>query len=463
MNVALRPYQLDLVTGLRTAMAAGHRRVLGVLPTGGGKGRILAHIPASAALKGSNVLIMAHRSTLVDQISANLNDEGVPHGRIEPGYPTVAMPVMIGMVQTIARRLKTITPPDLVIVDEAHHIVSNSYRAIINTWPLTRVIGVTATPLRSDGQGLCEDFTAMVCGSSVAELIQAGFLASYDYYLPSDALDLDGVPQTAGDYRPSTALQIVTNSPIVGDAVASYREHLSGRPAIAFCVGISHAHNVAARFRQAGLRAAAVDGTMPKDEVRAVLAQLANGSLDVLMAADLVSEGVDIPAVAGAILLRPTMSLALHLQQCGRALRPKPDGSRAVILDHVGNATRHGFPADPRPWTLGTVRIKVPAPELRTCPICFIACHREDAKPCGESPCGFETQVRRRDTRVEPGTLKLVDELWDWTNGIDVLTATGRDYAMLMQKAYHNEARLTQIQQTRGYKRGWIWYQMQKL
>ena len=463
MNVALRPYQVDLVTGLRTAMAAGHRRVLGVLPTGGGKGRILAHIPASATLKGSNVLIMAHRSTLVDQISANLNDEDVPHGRLEPGYATENQPVMVGMVQTIARRLKVITPPDLVMIDESHHACATSYRAIMSTWPNARVIGVTATPIRADGQGLCKDFTAMVCGPSTAELIREGFLAQYDYYLPSASLDMDGVLSVRGDYGASAALEVVTKSYIVGDAVASYHKYLSNRPAIAFCIGVDHAHNVAAQFRLAGLRAAAIDGTMPKDEVRAVLAQLASGNLDVLMAADLVSEGVDIPAVAGAILLRPTMSLALHLQQCGRALRPKPDGSRAVILDHVGNATRHGFPADLRRWTLDTLKNKVAAPELRTCPTCFRAFPRKEAKPCGREPCGLDAGERTREIEVMGGKLQLVDEKWAWTGGIDIVNATGRDYARMMQKAKHNEVRLTQIQQMRGYKAGWIWHQMQKL
>jgi len=463
VNVALRPYQTDLVTGLRTAMASGHRRVLGVLPTGGGKGRILAHIPASAALKGSNVLIIAHRSELVDQISANLDAEGVPHGRIQAGHATVQHPVMVGMVQTIARRLDRVTVPKLLLIDECHHVPSAQNQAIISAWPDARLIGVTATPIRGDGKGLGNDFTNMVCGPSVADLIKAGHLAAYDYYLPSPRLDLSTVRIVRGDYSTGGALEAMEAARIVGDAVVHYQRHLAGRPAIAFCMDVAHAHGTAATFRAAGIRSAAIDGTMAKDARAGVLAALASGELDVLCAAEIVSEGVDIPAVAGAILLRPTMSLGLMMQQCGRALRPKPDGGRAVILDHVGNAHRHGFPDDPRTWTLDSKPNKPPAPRLRTCAVCFRVFHFADAEPCGNVPCGLETPDRAEpdDIVTAEGDLELVGDRWAWAEGIDVLTAQGGDYARMMKLAHHNEARLTQIQRARGYKRGWIWHQKQ--
>ena len=460
--ITLRPYQSAMVEGFRAAYAGGRRRVLGVLPTGGGKGRLLAHVAAGTAAKGKTIVVMAHRAELVDQICANLDDEGVPYGRIQPGWPMLRYRVLVGMVQTIVRRLSKLPVPDLLLIDEAHHAPAGQYVAITTAWPQARMLGVTATPSRSDGQGLGQYFDVMVQGPSMADLIQAKHLADYEYYLPSPDFDMAGAGSAMGDFKAADALKIMAKAKIVGDAVQHYQTHLGRRPAIAFCMGVQHCEDTAAEFRAAGLRSAHVDGKMDMTLRRERLAGLANGLIDVLTAADVISEGVDIPAIAGAILLRPTQSVGLHLQQVGRALRLKPDGSRAVILDHVNNARLHGFPADPRKWTLDHSP-KPDAPALRNCETCFRAFPAGEARAIALTECRREAcpmQVVKPDAEMqEPplrtaGMLERASDPWAWAGGIDPLRAAGPEWRALIARA-QTEEQLRMISRARGFKRGW--------
>ena len=452
-----------MVDGFRSAYLAGHRRVLGQLPTGGGKGRLLGHMTRAVAAKNKRIVVMAHRAELVEQICSNLDDEDVPHGRIMPGWPMARYPVLVGMVQTIVRRLEHLPVPDLLLVDEAHHAAAGQYVKIAEAWSSARILGVSATPARTDGRGLGEFFDAMVSGPSVADLIAAGHLADYDYYLPSPDFDMAGAGVQAGDFKAADALRIISKSKIVGDAVQHYQRHLGGRPAIAFCMGVQHCRDTAAEFQAAGFRSAHVDGEMEMDLRRERLAGLANGSLDVLTAADVISEGVDIPAVAGAILLRPTCSVGLYLQQVGRALRPKPDGSRAIILDHVGNAHRHGYPADPRVWTLDAP-MKPTVAEIRTCETCFrafpVGKARETAEAeCRQEGCPIIYAPAPEAVPVPPvviaGDLEAAHDPWAWAGGINPLHAQGRELRDLIAAA-QTEQQLRMIARALGYRRGWV-------
>jgi superfamily II DNA or RNA helicase len=441
--------------------------MLAQLPTGGGKGRILAAATARTVANGKRITLMAHRAELVEQICRNLDDEGVPHGRIMPGWPTMRYPVRVGMVQTIARRVNGLEAPDLLLVDEAHHAPASQYVAIAKAWSAARVLGVTATPIRTDGQGLADHFDALVIGPSVADLIRDGFLAQYDYYVPKAGFSMDGARKVAGDYSQSDALAIMDKAKIVGDAIGHYRQRLGGRPAIAFCMGIEHCERVAADFVTAGIASLHVDGQMSLADRAQRLQMLADGRLMVLTAADVISEGVDIPTVAGAILLRPTMSTGLFLQQVGRALRPKPDGSRAVILDHVDNRKRHGLPADPRKWSLDGLP-KLPPPAIRECDVCHRVFPREDARAIAMDECEKDAEdcgilrpgKGRPQAGVIAGELEAVADAWAWTGGIDPILAHGDEYKALLSRAKTRQ-QLDMIARARGYKPGWAWRVMQ--
>ena len=227
----------------------------------------------------------------------------------------------------------------------------------------------------------------------MADLIRDGVPAGYDFFAPPTKMDLSGIKTKMGDFAIDELAALVDKQAITGDAVEHYRTHLQGRPAIAFCITVQHSQHVAEQFRAAGFRATSVDGSMTKAERKERIEGIGDGTYQVLTSCELISEGVDVPVVSGAILLRPTKSLGMYLQQVGRVLRPKPDGNRAVILDHVANVRIHGMPCTPHEWKLENDKAKGCAP-MAVCEECYRAFAvtpgwKEERKPCGPPDCLF--------------------------------------------------------------------------
>ena len=328
------------------------------------------------------------------------------HGIIAAGIHPSDAPVQVASVQTLVRRLARIKwTPDLIVIDEAHHASAGSWETILQQWPTVPRLGVSATPVRLDGRGLKSVFDALVLGPSVAELIADGFLTPSRIYAPPLQADLSKVRTRAGDYATDQAADAMNRPTVTGDAIAHYQRLAAGQPAIAFCCTTDHAKNVAAQFRDAGVRAETLLGITPLERREQLVAQLRDGSLQVLVTVDVVSEGFDCPSAVAAILLRPTQSEGLYLQQVGRVLRPSPGKQHALILDHVGNVHRHGFPDDHREWTLEDRpkrgRGGPAAPTVRTCQTCFAA-----FKPAPICPvCGAECAPTRRKIEQLSGDL----------------------------------------------------------
>lgn len=305
-----------------------------------------------------------------------------------------------------------------VLVHNCHHLVAgNQWGRLIEAWPDARLIGFTATPSRLDGVGLGQGhggyFQQLVLGPDARWLTDHGFLAParvFSWPGPS----LAGIRTRMGDLDLQQAEQAMAG--LMGDAVTEYQRHLSGRTAIANCCSVAHAESVAAAFRAEGIPAAALTGTVSRQEQDRLFADLADGTLKVLAQCEIVSEGVDIPAVAGALMLRPTQSTVVWLQQLGRALRPAPGKTSAIILDHAGNARRPGLglPTDPREWTLeGRKRRKGdPVPPVRSCPACF-CCVPASVSECPE--CGHVWQAQVRELKRLDGTLsEMAQEAIRW-------------------------------------------------
>lgn len=467
--IALRDYQQKLVTDIRTAFAT-YRRVLAVSPTGSGKTRCFVYIATSAAAKGKRIVILGHRTEIVEQISSALDDMGVRHGRIAPGHTMTTDPVQVAMVQTLGRRIARVPPPDLLVIDEAHHGVAGSWATVAEAWPTARILGVTATPQRLDGRGLGAAFDEMILGPSMRELIEAGYLADYDYLAPPERADLTGIRTRAGDYAIDDLAAAMDRAVVTGDAVEHYRKYLDGKPAIAFCVTVAHAEHVSEQFRAAGFRAQSVDGSMARADRRERITAIGNGGLNVLTSCDIISEGTDIPAVAGAILLRPTQSLSLFLQQVGRCLRPNVDGSKAKILDHVGNVHRHGMPDTPREWSLDAKRKKrTPSAPTATCEQCFrVFAVRPNWKAEAECNdgllvgCILNTAPDPKDLPKQvDGELVAFDGTRPWSNGISLSSARGREWFKLLALADTRE-KLDEIARVRNYKKGWAHYIMRE-
>jgi superfamily II DNA or RNA helicase len=443
----LRSYQETGVADIRASFANGARAVLYQAPTGSGKTVLFTYVVQKAVARGNRVCILGHRQEIIEQIGDALYAMGVDHGSIAAGYPeTPDLPVQVASVATLVRRLDRLHELDLLVVDECHHAVAGTWRTIINAMPDAKVLGCTATPERLDGQGLNDIFDVLITGPSVADLIEGGYLASFTAYAPARDLDLTGVKTRAGDFAVDQLAGVMSNTVVIGSAVDEYMRLCPGAPAICFCVDIAHSKLVAARFAAAGYRAAHIDGDTPKDERRDLIRALGSGDLQVLANCSLISEGLDVPGVVAAILLRPTKSLALYLQQVGRALRPASGKTRALILDHAGNTYRFG-PADaPHQWSLeGRAKTRSATPLVRRCKECG-ALNPLAAIIC--EACGAELQCKPPIQRVEVPTNTLVE--------IERLRAMSYGWAGA------NESRLCQIAKARGYKQGWVYYRLRE-
>lgn len=446
----LRRYQQQAIEDLRNAYRAGSRSPLLCLPTGGGKTVILATIAAQAAAKGRQVLILVHRRELIHQTASKLQWAGLDHGIIAAGHPATDHAVQVASVQTLVRRLSRMAwHPSLVIIDEAHHAAAGSWRQILDHWSNAYRLGVTATPCRLDGRGLGEAFDQLVLGPSVADLISAGFLSPARIYAPPVVADLSGIRRRAGDYANDQVAAAMDRPTVTGDAIAHYQRLAGGQQAIAFCCNVAHAVSVCDAFKTAGISAAVLLGnTTDRDQV---VAQYAAGTIRVLVTVDVVSEGFDVPAASCAILLRPTQSLGLYLQQVGRVLRPAPGKPHALILDHVGNVPRHGFPDDPREWSLaeGVVRSRgTAAPSVRTCPQCYAAFKPQPICPV----CGAQC-APIRSTKIR----QLMGELKELKREQVQQRIAERDRAKRERQAARTLPQLLALAKERGYSPGWAY------
>jgi len=445
----LRPYQNQLANDIRGAFGSGANRPLAVSPTGSGKTVLFSYITSQVLKRGSRVIIVAHRREILDQISATLKCVGVPHGFIQAGKSTSTQPAMVASIQTLARRLDTIPAPDLVIIDEAHHSVSKSYVQMFAAWPTAKFIGVTATPERLDGKGLGAMFDRMVMGPSVQWLIDNGFLAQPVYYAPREVVDLSQVHTIAGDFDRSETEEIVDTPRITGDAVTHYVRFCNRQRAVAFCISVAHAQHVADTFNSCGIPSASIDGTLDPEVRKQRVEDLTAGKILVLTSCELISEGFDLPAVNAAILLRPTQSLSMHLQQVGRALRPYPGKANAIILDHVGNCLRHGLAEQERDWDLGgrEKRLKKSSlVETKQCSKCF-AIFAGTVCP----QCGSQREIAAREIEEVDGELQRLS-IEDISKKREERREEGKCKTLDDFRA---------LAKQRGYKLGWAFFRWQ--
>jgi len=450
----LRDYQRIAIECVRDAFRAGNRRVLLVAPTGAGKTVMFSHLARAISICGQRVLLMAHRDELLDQISRTLTQVGVEHGfiaaRRQMNLETL---VQVAGVHTLKNKAGKIPwKPDWIICDEAHHATAGSWAKIIAAYPDARVVGVTATPERLDGKGLGNVFQAMVRGPEVADLIARGYLSPVRYYCPR-TVDTDGLKMRMGDYKHADVDARVNNSRVTGEAVDWYRKLCNGAPAVAFCASIKHSEHVAETFRAAGYRWVSLDSTMTPWARREAVEGLGSGKLHGISSCDIISEGFDLPIVSAAILLRPTASLGLYLQQVGRVLRIAAGKTHATIIDHVGNCgstrngewvEKHGFAEDVREWSLDGRTKKKGAAPVRLCCECFAVIGVGSSK-CPQ--CGVEQPIKERAVQeADTGELEEVQR-----------QAIKEKTEKLIKKAKTLED-WQRIAKLRGYAPGWAYH-----
>lgn len=411
MSVALRPYQTEIISQTRTLMQKGCRSILIQSPTGSGKTLLTAHMLHTAAEKGMRSLFVVHRRELIKQSTQAFALEGLKHGIISAGFfEDRRHLVQLGSIQTLVRRVKRFGSPKLIVWDECHHLAAGSWASLFSSFPNSFHIGLTATPERLDGRGLGAFFKEMINGPGVQELIEQGYLSPYKLYAPM-TISMQGVHTRMGDYEKREAAHAVDKPTITGNVIQHYRRFCDRKKAVVFCVSVQHSQHVTEQFNKAGIPAAHVDGETPQEERDEAIKRFREGSIYILSNVELFGEGFDVPSIEAAILLRPTQSLGLYLQQVGRALRPAPGKAQAIILDHVGNCERFGLPDEERAWSLAGRDERGGKKDgstlsIRICPKCFAA--QIPGRPTCKF-CSYLFEIKPREVEEKEGELGEVD------------------------------------------------------
>jgi DNA repair protein RadD len=453
--ITLRPDQIEDVDHVRDALRRT-RRVLLCRPCGTGKTVIFCAITERvAALSGTRTLILQHRDELIGQTAATLTRMAVPYGIIAAGYPSTPAPVQIASIATLGRRLDSYQPGDfkLLFVDEAHHAAAPTWRRVIEHFSEAYAIGCSASPLRLDGKGLDHLFDELVVTRTVRDYVALEVLAPAATFAPAQPPDLSGIRIRAGDYEQEALADRMADGAITGDAVEHYKKLSPQLPGLVYCCSIAHSQQVCAAFTAAGYAVRHVDGETPAAERERTIADLRAGKLDLVTNVALFTEGLDVPCLGVVIVLRPTQSLALHLQMVGRALRTAPGKRRGLLLDHAGNSLKHGLYDFDHEWSLEGRPRKSAEPLVRQCPECG-ALLPVKAESCSE--CGYRFVVQLQPPRL-PDTVKgELERVAD--DGVTAAQLRAMFYPHLLAWCGDDPVRLERARRARGYAKGWKYH-----
>lgn len=447
MTVQLRPFQSDLAARISQAWQGGARDVLGVLPCGAGKSVVAAHFLQA---EQSTAVFIAHRAELVSGESLALARNGVRHRVI--GQPALRREcsrrhVAEGLYDHVDHRARVaIASVDtlvglaasdplmaecrLVVTDEAHHLLrSNKWGRALDMFPNARGLGLSATPTRADGKGLGRHadgvFDILLEGPTAREIELMGFLAPHVIYAPPSDLDLSAVPVSAsGDYSPKPLAEATRKSHIMGDVVDHYKRLADGLLGMTFCVDVESSVAIAAAFRAAGVPAEVVTGKTPPDARNAIFRRFRQRQILQLVSCEIAGEGFDLPDVEVISLARASESYALATQQIGRVKRALPGKEKGIVIDHVGNTTRHCqakrceqtgewyIAVGEREWSLDRRERRTssnkPTVAITTCPMCLRSYERVLGRKCPY--CSHETQPAGRSAPEQvDGVLSELD------------------------------------------------------
>ena len=346
---SLRDYQQSAVRRVIEAWTC-RRSVLVQMPTGTGKTRVLAAIvgeelEAGGAAEDGGVWIIAHRRELVGQINAAVRQF------------LAGQRIKVCSVQWLARHLNDVSHrPRLIVIDEAHHALADTYKELWRRYPEAKKLGMTATPCRMNRRGFTDLFDTLITSDSIADFIKKGWLSAFDYVsIRSDSEDqrlIDGLEKrgTDGDYQIKEMNAVLNRRPTIERLYESVRQYADGKKGIVYAISISHARNIAAYYKEHGINAVAIDSRTPAKVRRQLVEDFKQGRIQVLVNVDVFSEGFDCPDVEFIQLARPTLSLAKYLQQVGRGLRKTEGKESCMLIDNVGLYRMFGLPTADRDW-----------------------------------------------------------------------------------------------------------------
>lgn len=454
----LRDYQQETVDNIYQSMKQGNRRIIVQQPPRTGKTVIMAEIARKTTSKGNRIMFIIHRKEVLAQAKATFEQQNVNMNL-----------ATMGMIQTLTRRVNKLAEPQLILIDEAHHALSQSYRRIIDAFPNAYILYFTATPIRTGHDQLDQIADDIIVGKSIKWLTQHHFLAPFHYYGLGD-IDRSKLRKQNGDYSSQSMDEAISHQ-IYGHIVQQYQRLANGKQAVVYCHSIESAKKVTEQFTQAGITAAEIDGDTDAKARDQLVQKFRDQRLTILANVNLFTEGVDLPNVDCVIMARPTSSLALYLQFSMRCLNPRK-GKTAVIIDHVDNFLNFGLPSSDRNWSEAIVtkdKRKAKSntdngPAIAQCNYCFGTFYRDQVKDNCCPLCGHELREENKDYKIVNVDLQEIKENQAVEHRKKMIQQILNDQVManVADKSVGQLHGLKEFQayaKLHGYQPGWAWHQ----
>lgn len=419
-------YQQKAYNEAMAKINSGCHSLIIQLATRAGKSIIAAMlIEEFANRRKEPVYFICHKKILVTQMSDELTENGIRHGIIAPWAPQLKYRVQVISKDTFLNRFKAMKetgwkPPRVMIIDEAHMAMGDTYRKVIEAYPQSILVGLTATPIRLDGKSLGVLFKDIIIGPAMKELQKKKRLCEMEHYIVD--FDDSGLRSRNGDYVTSDVLAKVDKPTVLSDIVKHWEAVAKGKKTLTFCASIKHANDMAEAFNDAGYPTIALSSKDSAQTIKEQLASYYSGKYMNLVSVDLFTMGLTVKECECIIQARPTQSLMIYLQSIGRGM-VWLKGKRLLNLDCVNNFERHGLPEEERIWSLGDDNGKLKeVSKYKKCPSCYHPVLRS-ARVCQD--CGHQwTETLTAGSRIpeeRSGRLINIKE----RNKLDLAVARG--------------------------------------
>lgn len=463
----LREYQKKAIVKIREAFLNNQNAVILQLPTGGGKTVIFSEIAKQTASKGNSVLVITDRVELLKQAGGTFEKIGITANYLTSKTKQIEMGgIWVAMVETIKRRLHRkdyvafVQSFDLIIIDEAHKQSFNRIFEAVNE--KQRIIGATATPYRSGSmKPLKNYYDTVIVGEQIPELISTDFLSPAVHYgVPIKGIN--SIKITAGEFDQKQVEKLYDDATLYGGVIKNYVKHCNNKKALLFTASIANSVKLVAEFNKNGIDAIHIDGETPKPIREQILLDFKNGKYRVLSNVGVLTTGYDEPSIEVIITYRPTRSLPLWLQMCGRGSRIFEGKEAFIILDFGENTKRHGFWDAERTWTLDLVKPpkKKGIAPIKECPNCG-ALVPVNAQIC--EYCQHEFPQKKAKSPIEvvlekltPGEINRAD--WNVYELEEIRKIKGYKVGWVLRRL-KSRADFDDYARLKGYAKGWVFYQ----
>lgn len=444
----LRPYQQNAIDTIREKIAAGKKRILLVMPTGAGKTNLASEIVKLSTNKGKKSLFVAHKRKLVYQAHDRLAQFGINAGLIMPPHRLMnGHSTHVASIQTLIQREHP--PADVVFLDECHHAASDSHTRVIKNYNDAIIIGLTATPFRTDGSPLMDIFEEIVAPVTMQELIDLGYLVKPRYF--GAKIDLSLVGKKGHDYDKDQLFEVMDKKFLYDGVIEKFKEFGRGKT-IVFCINIAHSIKTTSALVAAGYKAVHVDCNTSNEERKKIDSEFAAGKIQFLVNCGIYGEGYDCPDIDTVVLNMATKSLEKYMQIIGRGLRPTPGKTDCIVIDH-GNNVRDHLPVEWEREVDCTKKRKNSSIEaekeeqLKECTKCK-SLVKIQAKICQH--CGYMFSEKE---------LELVDAKFEELNFDKIKPKIVIPAHLCKRWIEMNDDELEEYRALKGYRKGWVFHQ----